>query len=190
MDGLYEVVLYNLGNMVHVWTEKAMLIAMRMTEDSQFVRRVQTNDSRTVLFEGKPHFLSCPAKIHLLTFYTQYVKSKFPSVELLPLSFLTLAKYLCHFLKVDEVAEAEWCQVKAGLLAVVGVFNGYCHFDVIRRPGSSVILPFPLPALARGRGRVIEAPSNWTDGSFHGRVKRNVEMSHERTRTDGLGLWF
>lgn len=93
------------------------------------------------------------------------------------MSFLTVAHtftYLRHFLKVNEVAEAEWCQVQAGLLAVVGVFNGYCHFDVIGRPGSSVILPLPLPALARGRGRVIEAPSHRTDGSFHAGGERNM----------------
>lgn len=89
-------------------------------------------------------------------------------------SFPQTSTHLRHFLKVNEVAEAEWCQVQAGLLAVVGVLNGYGHFDVVGRPGPRVVLPLPLPALARGRGWVIETPSNWTDGSFHGRRERNT----------------
>lgn len=51
------------------------------------------------------------------------------------------------------------------MLAIVGILNGYGHFHVIGCPSSCIVFPLPLPALTRGRGWVIETPSNWTDGS-------------------------
>lgn len=78
---------------------------------------------------------------------------------------LCSSTHLRHGLKIDEVAEAKRRQVEAGLLAMVGVLDGDGHLHVVGRPRACIVLPLPLPALTRGRGWVIEAPSYWTDGS-------------------------
>lgn len=54
---------------------------------------------------------------------------------------------LRHAVEINEVAEAEWGQVEAGLLATVGALDGNGHLHVVRRPRARVVFPLPLPTL-------------------------------------------
>lgn len=78
---------------------------------------------------------------------------------------LRLPVDLGHVFKVNEVAEAQRCQIQPGLLTVVRCLDRDAHLRVVRRPTAGVVLPLPQPALARRCVWVVEATSNRSKGS-------------------------
>lgn len=73
---------------------------------------------------------------------------------------------LGHVFKVNEVAEAQRCQVQPGLLAVVRCLDCDAHLRVVRGPTAGVVLPLPQPALTRRCVWVVEATSNRSKGAW------------------------
>lgn len=78
---------------------------------------------------------------------------------------LCLPVDLCHVVQVNEVAQAQRCQVHPGLLALAGRLDGYAHLRVVRRPAAGVVLPLPQPALSWSRSGLVKAAAHWSEGA-------------------------